>query len=1242
MWEEPSSGDCKFRARWLVRPADAMGKPLFSHRTRSALRRSADASRRATSPAPDPLSSVGASSVALEKGGERDGNGDNDDEEVFLTSRTEDLDLSSMKRLVVLCAVAVDAPLGVRAGAAWKVEEGPRLSHAFDDLTGKITPLESTDPIFARARSRRAEAMELASRAAAETASPGRSRPAVNQTIGWMPLKRSRRTAHGDDLQAVALALPRAQVTTPAPAQAQAPAQAPAQAQAQAPAQAPAQTLAPTPAQALPPEPAPAMGPAPSLPTAPALDSAPETSTPTSASTPASTPTSPSASTSPSISTSTAGSTASLPSIATPAPSIPAERSSERPGTRAIGRESGILIDPEEHQVAESSGAAKMVDGESGESDETSRGSPVSVSATSEGDGKVPGNAESREPVHDDDDSAPFAENGSAGVQASRSPSLAVDHGEEGNIPATTSVGRNDPPFPLPEIAVSPSNGALSLPAATFSNRFSPGSKAVTRSSTRSAGAPAARAGSARVPTPHTVLAHAGQRKPGLTAVDSTTGKRKRTVKTKKSAVGDGGVQSSDAGKTLLRPISVGPDHQASVPDMLPASTRLTGSPAEGAGDQGSAKLVWGSIRDWDPYSCGVLSGYLQAASAITRRSQSRPGVALPERPSARNDFSDGGAGQETTHNRDVHLAGPVTVRVNYDGPGVPGVAHNGHLRMPRPTSEAQRVQCEEEALKALKDSGCNLHQFEPALDEFSRCIRRESEPPWTVGQVRTLQASVEDSLQKGISRTNSGVRRMARPGFKLGREDMVDLAVVGKSVPGKTPAQVISFFYRYVAAARPPRGDRVHEPEATKAQDHESSPTTHADRGTPRASHSGPSTRISAGGESLAVGIVAASPEEEARRAELTTCSSLKTGQDAGVAPTSRLEADGEENAARSLPTEPEVLEVFDSDDDCGARLAAEAQEPSPPPRPVLKNLTRPEACERPGSPATLDEDDFRARARLKLARDHSSPQPATLRGASRTDDGALHGRQGRDILSGRRGEEGVDGFWGRSVDPSAQPVGTGDAFGFMSPCWRLLERARGYMDQDQLEYMRGLILAHARKPMSREQLLTRARSCLEELPHIWTAFVDTFDRLDEGSKVPLFERRRSAPSGPWVAAIPAPLAGHPPPDGAPPTVAWARPLLMDTGPRPFQHLPPGGAPPSKQASDFSWRSSRWEPRFEDSGESVATGEACGGDSLEVGGPWAQPVGSRWWDEDPAKRVVHDGAGRPWVKPGADDAMRC
>lgn len=57
--------------------------------------------------------------------------------------------------------------------------------------------------------------------------------------------------------------------------------------------------------------------------------------------------------------------------------------------------------------------------------------------------------------------------------------------------------------------------------------------------------------------------------------------------------------------------------------------------------------------------------------------------------------------------------------------------------------------------------------------------------------QVKTLKDVVDESLPKSTNRNNRSLRHMAPPGVKLDREDVIDLAAMSKSVPGKSPVQV-------------------------------------------------------------------------------------------------------------------------------------------------------------------------------------------------------------------------------------------------------------------------------------------------------------------------------------------------------------------------------------------------------------------------------------------------------------------
>ncbi|CAM9292209.1 unnamed protein product, partial [Ascophyllum nodosum] len=106
-------------------------------------------------------------------------------------------------------------------------------------------------------------------------------------------------------------------------------------------------------------------------------------------------------------------------------------------------------------------------------------------------------------------------------------------------------------------------------------------------------------------------------------------------------------------------------------------------------------------------------------------------------------------------------------------------------------------------------------------------------------------------------------------------------------------------------------------------------------------------------------------------------------------------------------------------------------------------------------------------------------------------------------------------------TVQQILEKAPTDDMFGVMAPCWRLLERAKAYMDKDQLDYMRGLILLHAKKPMRRDQVLDRAEGCLQKQGHIFAAFVTMFDRINQSPSVSLHPTKMKKPG-------PSPFSGR------------------------------------------------------------------------------------------------------------------
>lgn len=131
MWEDAFTGECKFRARWLVHssglPKDAVLRLLAARQSCQTTERKAD--QDTTS------SNGGASSSEAEK------------DEVFLTARQEDIPVAMITKPVTLC-VAGTPP----------TTPGPCLTFAYDDVSSDFTPVDDTDPIVARALARQATA----------------------------------------------------------------------------------------------------------------------------------------------------------------------------------------------------------------------------------------------------------------------------------------------------------------------------------------------------------------------------------------------------------------------------------------------------------------------------------------------------------------------------------------------------------------------------------------------------------------------------------------------------------------------------------------------------------------------------------------------------------------------------------------------------------------------------------------------------------------------------------------------------------------------------------------------------------------------------------------------------------------------------------------------------------------------------------------------------------------------------
>ncbi|CAM9310636.1 unnamed protein product [Ectocarpus sp. 8 AP-2014] len=710
--------------------------------------------------------------------------------------------------------------------------------------------------------------------------------------------------------------------------------------------------------------------------------------------------------------------------------------------------------------------------------------------------------------------------------------------------------------------------------------RGSPGSVRTRRSAAGAAGAPPSLMGSSTAPTAKLIL----------------SGKRKRTP-TAKRMEGDNESCEVEAPDFIPpRRTLVGGDHQVDIPDLLPAEDRSKAT-AEGRAEGTGAKMVWQSVRDWDPHSRGMLAGYLQAANTMVRSKQARPGVAIHVRLGGKNDDGGGGGGggknggggaSTSNGNNNSYAVWALTTGVS-SAAGDVRVACSEIAQTEIPASAIQRVQCEEEALEALVKTNCVLDNFEPALKMLADSTTSpESVQPWSLDQVRTLEASLDKDFD-----VNGRSQGWARPGIDMDREDFIDIAKVSKEVPGKTPAQVLQFYFRYLAAARP-LTDVVYGPEAAEARKREKLSGDDSDVEVPvtprgasgRPARSGsdttPSRRVTKQ-EPAGTRRVSPSPNgsEEPRDATTSpkgtgsrTASTSgvpmggdgpRTGDD-GSGSTHGTRKDrpsgGNEAAPGPLPRDAGVLQADSGDDRSNHRTSrtsapvargpgeqdSRSSQAVPQRRAVWRPILTPAPNQRPSEGLSTPPRSVPGRVRQQ-----------------RSDGGS-------DVVMA----EGRSGFGGGE-----------EVFGFMAPCWHLLERAQAYMDPDQLSYMKGLILAHLRRPMSRDQffeflrgslslddyglgcawgaytllhflgaltttpplrfstphvrchkLLKRVKSCLHEQQHIYTAFVKMFDHTDQTPLMPLFPATRRTPAAmPPRGHVPhAAVAAYPPPVEGPP----------------------------------------------------------------------------------------------------------
>ncbi|CAM9757483.1 unnamed protein product [Ectocarpus sp. 12 AP-2014] len=649
----------------------------------------------------------------------------------------------------------------------------------------------------------------------------------------------------------------------------------------------------------------------------------------------------------------------------------------------------------------------------------------------------------------------------------------------------------------------------------------------------------------------------------GCSAAGATESKCRRSIggtrtrgRSIKAAV-DGAEKSDCDPQQIL----VGDDYQADIPDLLSAEDRKkeVGYAVTGA------KMVWRSIRNWDPQSRHMLSTYLHAAKDVVQAKQASPGVAVHVRLGDAGSKRNGDVEAATTSVASSYTVWAITV--GRHSAGVIRVACSEMAQTKVPIPAIQRVQSEEQALAALVKARCTLDDFKPALKVFDQASM-ESVDPWKLSQVRTLEQALEEHFDP-----NPRSHGWAREGMDLEREDFIDLANVSKKVPGKNPTQVLSFFYRYLATAKP-LTDVVYGKEAAEARKLEAilppgasefpqeastakpkPPTSHVTVGpytSGPAMHNRSIVRPNPPQKPHPIAQVA--PGSSASMTTRTTAESRGVRPDdlkrylsnvaktalGGRAPAvAAYRAPAISNASRederqrairhqgaasgNTSADVEVLEVRKYHGATrgvgnaqGSQLvtalgstAARARQYGPEAR---SQQTRVPPSAGMTAPASYGYHTGTAVARPPGHAPQSSP----------AFQNTVQARRVRTRVGGRDlGEIVKNGGYPAYDEPSEVAMDEEGDFGFMAPCWGQLEMAHAFIDKDQLRYMRGLITTHVRKPMTRDQLLERAESCLQEQPEIFVAFVKMFDRINhvhaEAHLVPLYSgRKRSLSDSP------------------------------------------------------------------------------------------------------------------------------
>lgn len=171
MWEDTFTGLCKFRARWLMRAGDL---PHDAAKRLQKSREEACVDRKNDSP----------------QGKAQRNRDDGKMDEVFLTPRTEDLELQSVVKPVTLSVSkgnqGSDGEAPAKNVDKRDKKAGPKLVHAYCPSSGEFTELSDSDGILARARVRLAANASSLSDKDKDKEGGMKRGPAAD---GWLPHK---------------------------------------------------------------------------------------------------------------------------------------------------------------------------------------------------------------------------------------------------------------------------------------------------------------------------------------------------------------------------------------------------------------------------------------------------------------------------------------------------------------------------------------------------------------------------------------------------------------------------------------------------------------------------------------------------------------------------------------------------------------------------------------------------------------------------------------------------------------------------------------------------------------------------------------------------------------------------------------------------------------------------------------------------------------------------------------------